>query len=367
MNIKKLLITGGHLSPVLSLIDQLKLNPNWEISVLGRKFGNESSSEASLESKVIPDMGIKFYPINPARLQRKITWAGIKSLLKFPQGVISSYLIISKINPDIILSFGGYVGFYAALVGYFKNIPVVIHEQTTVPGLANRLTARLAKKIAISWEGTNFAQPQKTVLIGNLIRKEIINPDKSKLREFELNSKLPTIFFMGGHQGSHILNQSVIPKLNEYLKIANVIFSTGSIDSYGDFELATKTVDNFDYPGKIHIAKFVTGNALHLTDLVVGRSGANTVTEVAFLGKPAIFIPLPWSAGEEQLKNAMLLNEKGSQILNQRDLNPDSLLTRIKEALKNLPLLTQKANLAKKLVDVRSTEKLINLLNTVSK
>ena len=147
----KIVITGGHLNPALAMIEQLEQSGRWEIYFFGRNTTTEISDDPSAESQIIPSLNIPFYAITTGRMQRKASFAGIKSLLKFPVGFLQSLYLLLKIKPHIILSFGGYLALPVCLSGSVLGISVVTHEQTTVPGIANRIVALIAKKIAVSW------------------------------------------------------------------------------------------------------------------------------------------------------------------------------------------------------------------------
>ncbi len=364
----RIVLTGGHLTPALAVIDELEKDGNWEIHFIGRKHASESSRELAEEVQVIQKRGIRFYFLVPGRLQRKMTVLGIRSLLRIPIGFFQSLILLRKIEPDVVLSFGGYVGFPVTLSAFFLAIPIVIHEQTTVPGLANRLTAQIASKIAVSWQGPANLEQKKVVVTGNPIRSEIFHPNLLLQSQYKLNHKLPTILITGGNQGSHAINIAIIPILPELLNIANVIFLTGSVNIYTDYERAS-SFSTTDQKGNLLVFKYLQPEnfavVLNLADLVVGRSGANTVSELAATGKPAIFIPLPWSSGKEQYKNANLLEKFGSRILPQKKLNPEALIYAIRLAIKNLAALQKQATLAKKLVSPEAARKLVKVIKSV--
>lgn len=368
MNQKRIVITGGHLTPALAVIEKLQQNPNWEIYFLGRKHASESSTNSSVESHIIPQNGIKFYPISAGKLQRKFTLSGFKSFLKIPLGLIQSINLLRKLKPDVVLSFGGYLGLTVSVAAFIQGIPTIIHEQTTLPGLANRISGHFAKKIAISWVNTPFFSSYKTILTGNPIRQEILLPLTKTDNKFPLNSHFPTILITGGNQGSHTINNAVIAKLPDYQKIANIIFQTGNLNLYHDYELAVKSkakssstkiyIQKFFYPGEY-------GEAMKKADLIVGRAGANTVTEIAYLEKPAIFIPLPWSGAGEQMQNAKLLIEFDSQIIDQNNLTPDNLYKTIETKLKSIKTAQKNFRSSKSLVKLDAAEKIAAILDEI--
>ncbi len=161
----KLLIVaggGGHFAPALAVIE--KLPKDWELLVVGRKYVFEGDQSFSLEYQTAKKLNIPFKPLTTGRLQRKFTKYTINSLLKIPVGLAQATAILNGFKPDVVLSFGGYVSVPITLSASILRIPIVIHEQTLEAGVANKLVARFARKICISWEqfGEVFSKRQNS-------------------------------------------------------------------------------------------------------------------------------------------------------------------------------------------------------------
>ncbi|MEK7451076.1 MAG: glycosyltransferase, partial [Patescibacteria group bacterium] len=162
----RVIIIGGHLSPALSIIE--KLPKTDKVLFIGRKYVFEGDQALSLEYKTIQSLKIPFVNLITGRLQRKFTKHTIPSLLKLPYGFMRSILALIKFQPDVVLSFGGYLSFPVVLSAFLLRIPIVIHEQTLEAGLANKILSVFAKKICISWETSRKFFPKgKIVLTGN--------------------------------------------------------------------------------------------------------------------------------------------------------------------------------------------------------
>jgi UDP-N-acetylglucosamine--N-acetylmuramyl-(pentapeptide) pyrophosphoryl-undecaprenol N-acetylglucosamine transferase len=225
----KIIIIGGHLSPALAVIEELK---NEEIYYLGRKHAFEGDKAISLEYEEVSKLGIPFYSINAARLQRKFTSRTIPSLAKFPSGFFQSLKALKQIKPDVVLGFGGYVSLPVVLAAFFLRIPIVIHEQTLEAGFANRMEAKFARKICISWQSSEQYFPkQKTVLTGNPLRGIVLNA-----KPFKEETGLPKIYITGGSSGSHSINLLVEKSLKELLEKFTVVHQTGDARRHADFE-----------------------------------------------------------------------------------------------------------------------------------
>lgn len=343
----KILITGAHFTPAVATIEELK---KMELSVgivyVGRKTTLEGDSAESVESKILPGLGVKFIPLITGRLQRHFNLYTIISVLKIPIGLLQAFYILLSEKPDVILSFGGYVAVPVVTVGWLFSIPIIIHEQTLVSGLANKISALFADKIAVSFPTQN----PKAILTGNPLRKEIIDGVKQH-RHSGVN-----ILITGGNQGSHVINLAVEESLEKLTKIASIIHVTGD-NKFHDFERLEKKQE-----ARYIVRKWIgeeVGEVLAKTDLVICRAGINTLTELAYLGKPALTIPIPYLYQDEQYKNARFFENLGLvKILPQSKLSEKSLMENIKAMIKDIDNLAIKAREAKKAVTPDAAKRL---------
>lgn len=357
----RILITGTHFTPALAVIEKLKkMQPETKIVYVGRKTTMEGFRAESQESKILPAIGVKYKTLITGRLQRSFSVYTIPSLLKIPIGIIQALYIIYAEKPDIILSFGGYVAVPVVFTGWLLSIPIIIHEQTLVSGLANKISSVFADKIALSF-GEN-SNDGRFVYTGNPIRREILEPveklppDLATFFRQAKKEKLPVILVMGGNQGSHIINITLETVLITLTKIARVIHISGD-STFADFE-RLKEVRNERYIVKKWIGLEI-GRVLQDVDLVICRAGANTLTELAFLGKPTLVIPLQQLFQDEQMKNARYFEKVGLvKILPQSKLSEESLLADIKIMIKNLASLNLRAKEAKKVVNKDAASRL---------
>lgn len=347
----KILITGTHFTPAVAVIEELKKMGEVDIVYAGRRTTMEGDNTPSIESKVLPSLGVRFISMIAGRLQRVFTLYTIPSLLKIPIGLIQALYIILSEKPDVILSFGGYVAVPLVFWGWLWSIPIIIHEQTLVSGLANKISAILADKICLSFAPNFSMQNKNLILTGNPLRKEILQP-RNKLalryeRIFKVANKqrLPVLLITGGNQGSHILNLAVEAVLNKLTKVASVIHVTGD-NKFHDFERLEK-LQSDRYLTKKWISD-EWGSVLSKIDLVISRAGINTLTELAYLGRPALVIPIPYLYEDEQNKNARYFQKLGLvKILPQSELFPETLFREISKMLKNLSVLKEAAKEAR--------------------
>lgn len=364
----KILITGSHFTPAQATIRELQKQPEMEIIYVGRKFTLEGDQSPSIESRVLPKMGIKFIPIMTGRLQRSFTIHTIPSLLKIPLGLVQSFLIIWREQPDIVLSFGGYVAVPVVISSWLFSIPIILHEQTLVSGLANSISAKFADKIAVSFAENEQFDEKKVILTGNPLREEIFMEERLASVDFQniINLanqiNLPLILVTGGNQGSHIINKTILESLGVLNKIACVIHQTGD-SNFRDFEKLSEEKNNLKNPERYLAIKWIDGQSMAVilkkADLAVSRAGMNTLLELAYFGVPTLAIPLPYLYKNEQSVNAKFFEKLGLvKILIQSELNEKNLLKDVKNMLGNIHKLKEKAENARSVVIIDAAKRL---------
>ena len=338
----KIVIIGGHLSPALSVIDALPKDA--KILFVGRKYALEGDNALSLEYRTITELKIPFIGLNTGRLQRKLTRFTFFSLIKFPFGIIKSFLILFEFRPDVVMGFGGYVSIPVILCAFILKIPVVVHEQTMEAGLANRIVSRFANKICISWQTSRKYFPKaKIVFTGNPIRRfPILNPAPTGHVSIFRN-RLPIIYVTGRSSGSHAINALVEGILKELLEAYNIIHQAGDAHEYCDFDRLEELRQSLperlrnNYILKKFIDPSEIGDLINSSSLIISRSGMNTITELLYFEKPSLLIPLPFSQNNEQLKNAKFLEKLGlGVVLQQEKLDSRKVLQTIKYMFKNI-------------------------------
>lgn len=333
----KILVTGGHFTPAYAVIEKLKNNN--EIIFVGRKYAFEGENSESLEFKTISELGIKFYDLKTGRFQRRFTKHTIPSLLKVPGGIIKAISLVKKINPDIVLTFGGYIGLPVSLAAYISGVPIVVHEQTQDAGLSNKIISRFAHKVCVSFESSRKYFPQnKVVFTGNPVRQEIFKP----LKSIDIPENLRIIYITGGSTGSHFINDLVLGSLSRLLEKYVVIHQTGDSGVFRDFEKLEKARRSFSFElqKRYILKKFISlseiGWIYKNASIVVARSGINTVCEILALSKLCLLIPLPHGQSEEQLKNANLVKKSVlGDYIEQNKINEDIFLRKINIMLQN--------------------------------
>jgi len=338
---KKILICGGHPTPALAVIDEFKREEKEvDIFFVGRKYAIETERTLSFEYKACQDRSIRFLELRAGRVTRVLSQSSVLNLFRVPLGFFQALSILLNEKPNVIISFGGYLALPIAFWGWVLGKKVITHEQTMCPGRANKIIGRFSEKIFVAFEESlPFFPKSKTKWIGNPVREVVYT--KGKL-SFSLPQTLPVVYVTGGSLGSHSINEHIFSILPQLLGFCSVIHQTGDVKEYGDYETARKLKKNIigDAKGVYipikHVSDSEIGAVYNAASCVVARSGANTFFELVALKKPAILIPLPWSANGEQKAHAQFfVNHTIGKLFDQKSASTE-LLTLIEEMIRSL-------------------------------
>lgn len=315
--------TGGHLYPALKVAQKLK------------DKGSQVQLVGALEAGIleINELGLSHIMLNIKGVRSKNIFLKIKHCWQHLLAVRLSKKIIKEFGPDVIIGFGGYGAFPVVFAGAQLKIPTMIHEQNVQPGLANKILSKFVKKIAISFKESKSKFPSgKTALTGCpcLINGAQINR-RQALADFKLEGNRKTITVMGGSQGSQTINKVFLEALAlmDNKEDIQVIHCTGKHDH--------KTVSGQYAQLNIPHAVFAYSDEMEkiysLSDLIIARAGACTVTEILCAEIYAILIPYPFG-GNHQIHNARVLSNAGlADMITEDQLNADILKSRIEEQL----------------------------------
>lgn len=321
----KIIVTGGgtagHIYPALATVEELKRKePKASFLYIGTKNENEK--------KMVEQAGIPFRGIYTGKFRRywrediKAALQNFTDIFRLIIGFFQSLWIILRFKPDVIFAKGGYVTLPPILAGWCMKVPCLIHESDAQIGLANRISLRFCKKIAISFPPQLFPKlpVSKVIFTGNPIRAEILKGDIYKAQEFfKTSPDLPVILVTGGSQGAHKINQTIALSLDNLLKKCQIIHLTGSRDFKWLNRIRAGLPSQFQK--RYIVCSFLTGrlkDALALACLVVSRAGANILAELSCLGKPLVLIPL----SGHQSKNAQYFaSRKAAYIIKNDQLN----------------------------------------------
>ena len=327
--------TGGHVSPALAVIGAIReIAPASGRQPVFRYVGSENG----IESRLAREAGLSFVGVQTGKLRRSSRPLGVLSranfadLFRLPVGTIQAARAVAGFRPDVVLATGGYVAVPPVIAAFLLRVPILIHEQTVQIGLANRIAARFATRIALTFEGALEELPPKlrsrAFVTGNPVRPAIFAGDREAApARFgfapEEDGRVPCIYVTGGAQGARVLNRAVEEALPDLLTLTRVIHQCGKQPEGTEQDFDRLQARAAALPEALqrryYLTRFVEqdtiGDAFALADLVVGRSGAGTVTEVSAVGKPTVFVPLVPTGGDEQTRNAMRSVDAGAAVI----------------------------------------------------
>ncbi|MGZ8158170.1 MAG: undecaprenyldiphospho-muramoylpentapeptide beta-N-acetylglucosaminyltransferase [Methylobacter sp.] len=334
--------TGGHVFPALAVAQEL-IGKGWQVSWLGTQKG--------LEGRVIPEQGIEIDWLSVAGVRGKGWLSKITAVFLLVKACIQALKILRQRKPDVVLGMGGFVAGPGGLMAKLLGIPLIIHEQNRVPGTTNRLLAGMANQVLEAFPGS-FDKKVNAKFTGNPLRKQFVIPLDPPFSKGEANSPFEKggqggikILVVGGSQGAQVLNEVVPDALAALADVANG--NTVQIKHQTGTAMQKQVESRYKELGvnaEVHAFIEDMVSAYQWADLVICRSGAMTVSEVAAAGVPAIFIPLPNAIDDHQSANARYLADAGAaQILMQKDLNTATLVEHITKVVKQLDVMSKTA------------------------
>ena len=354
--------TGGHTSPGLAVAALLA----------ARRVGYAwIGSSGGIEASRAPEAGIPYHAIPTGKLRRAITWRNLVDLfVNVPAGAAGAFRALGRLRPRVVFATGGYVAVPVMLAAAARRIPIVLHEQTSVPGLANRLGAWLARRVAVTFaESAHHFPPRKVVVTGNPLRPELRGGAPARAAgRFGLDAAVPLVYVTGGAQGAQRINRAVGASLAQLLEHAQIIHQCGDNTTTGD--RAWLEARRAELPPALArryaIAPYVGAELADVyaaAALVVSRAGAGTVNECCQLGLPALYVPLPGTRGDEQTANARIVEHAGGcVILPQATLTPAALAERVEALVADPTRLKEMGERARALAVPDAAERIVALL-----
>ncbi len=302
-------------------------------------------TKKGLESKLIPDSGYAFAAIDVRGLERKLSVNFFKTIFHLISSIFHSRRIVREFKPDLVVGLGGYVCVPVVVVSILNGIPVMLHEQNAIPGLANKLLSRKAEVVAVSLLSSKdfFSGARQVVLTGNPVRPEILQAEKKDYGEFDLDPQRKTVFIFGGSRGAERINRAAIDAYQLFKGADNlqIIHSTGKMNFdnvAGELDKIRSADDKLIYRCYPYLDRI--GHAYSVSDLVVCRAGATTLAEITALGKAAILVPYPYATADHQRKNGEILSRAGAAVLiSDHELDGHRLFREVTKVLSDLRLL----------------------------
>jgi UDP-N-acetylglucosamine--N-acetylmuramyl-(pentapeptide) pyrophosphoryl-undecaprenol N-acetylglucosamine transferase len=344
--------TAGHTSPLLATAEALlRLSPGLAVTALGTPRG--------LETRVVPEAGLPLELVPPVPLPRRPSLELLRVPLRLRAAMTGALEIVDRVRPDVVVGFGGYVSVPAYLAARRRRLPLVVHEGNALPGVANKLGARFTRHVATSFPGTPLRHGQ---YVGLPIRRMIATLDRAALRDearrtFGLDPDRPTLLVTGGSQGARRLNDAVAaarPSLAAAgVQVLHVAGPLGRVD-------AAAAAGEPPYVVVPFVERMDLAYAA--ADLVVCRAGANTVTEVAAVGLPAVFVPLPIGNGEQALNARPVVDAGGGLLVDDAALTAEWVASTVPDLLRNADRLAAMARAATGTIRRDAAERLARMV-----
>ncbi len=299
--------TGGHIYPAVAIANELKKRyPDANFLFVGAKD--------RMEMEKVPQEGYDIKGLWITGIQRKLTLTNLLFPFKLISSLWNANKIINKFNPNVVIGTGGFASGPTLYVAALKNIPTLIQEQNSYPGITNKLLAKKAKAICVAYDGLErFFPKEKIIKTGNPVRQdlfEISNKRKEAQKFFNLDTSKKTLLVLGGSLGARAINNLIESNL-DWLIDQNIqlIWQTG--------KLYIKEYKKYDTRDNIQTHAFLNKMdlAYAASDFIISRAGAGSISELCMVGKPVVFVPSPNVSEDHQTKNAMAIVKKNAAIL----------------------------------------------------
>jgi UDP-N-acetylglucosamine--N-acetylmuramyl-(pentapeptide) pyrophosphoryl-undecaprenol N-acetylglucosamine transferase len=294
--------TGGHLFPAVALGEEMiRERPGIDVLFVGTSTG--------MEAKWLPDSRFNYELFKMHGIRGHSFIERARASAEFLRAIALALALLRRFRPNLVVSAGGYASASMGAAAIITRTPLVLMEQNTRPGLVNRMLSRFAKKICVGFSDSlaHFRSPNVEVT-GNPTRNRY-QPDRSRAEGAPLQ-----ILVLGGSSGAHRLNLGVVGAFKIYGKSVinlNVVHQTGQ----ADVELVRRAYSEMQFTAEVVPFIDDVATAMHRADLIIARSGAMTVTDIALAARPAVFVPYPFHKDMQQLHNARVIEKRGGAII----------------------------------------------------
>lgn len=359
--------TGGHIYPAIAIAK----------TIAGRERDAEIlfvGTEGGLESQLVPREGLDFAAIRVRGFRRKLSADTVKTVIELFKGMADAFRILKEFKPDVVIGTGGYVAGPVLMLAALRGIPTLIHEQNVLPGITNRILARFADKVAVSFKeaAEYFSTPGKIVVTGNPIRKELLGKNREKsIQKLGFRKDLPLVLVFGGSKGSKGLNDAMLEVISllYYERAFQLLHVTGS-DRYDQFMegLAGRGID-LKAESHISVIPYLHDmpDALAAAELVVTSAGAITLAEITAVGVPAILVPKAYATDNHQEYNARALEKNGAAIvILEKELDGKRLYRQIEELLKDKDALRYMRKASRSMGRLDAADRIYRLVKEIA-
>lgn len=274
----------------------------------------------SLESRIVPAAGVRFRALDASGFDRSRPWTLVTSVARIAASTLRAWRWLGAEKPDVVIGFGGYVSLPVAFAAVLRGVPLVLHEQNSVPGIANRALSRSAAAVAVTYEesASFFAHPDRVVLTGNPVRDAVLSSTRDAGRaSLGLPPDALVLLVFGGSRGARHLNTALVGVRDRLLGVADLHIVHVAGKAEGESVRALLYKAGGDGGGRWRVLDYLDdmGSALAASDLVVARAGATSISEITAVGLPAVLVPYPYATDDHQTRNAASLVSHGAALV----------------------------------------------------
>ncbi len=291
-----------------------------------------------LEARLVPEAGVEFFSVPSKGFDRARPWTLVTAGLTVLVSLVRAVALVRRYRPDVVSGFGGYVSLPVGVAALLTRTPLVLAEQNSVPGLANRLLSRWARAVAITYEESrsHLRRPERAVLTGNPVRSAVLSADRSTGRaQLEIPADAVLLLVFGGSRGARHINDTMVALWPSLMDISGlqVVHVAGRIEAASVQERITAIGDGSE---RYHVFEYIEGmgDAIAACDAILARAGATSIAEITAIGRAAVLVPYPYATDDHQTLNARAVAQGGGAIMvADAELDSESFARRLRELL----------------------------------
>ena len=310
--------TGGHLYPGIALAREIKRrDPEAAITFVGTATG--------VEARVVPREGFPLKLIRVAGLKGKSRLDRVRGFGLLPIAAVDAWRVVSQLKPDVVVGVGGFASGPVLMLAALRGYPTMLLEQNALPGITNRLLARVVRAAAVSFDEALSFFPGTGFVAGNPVRPEFFREERDAYERVDSPPRAARVLIFGGSQGAHAINVAMVEAATRLASTGTQLAITHQTGER-DLELVRDAYRRAGLEARVEAFLFEMDREMTDADLVVARAGATTLSELAAAGRPAILVPLPTATDDHQRKNAeVIARAGGAEVIEERELTGERL------------------------------------------
>jgi UDP-N-acetylglucosamine--N-acetylmuramyl-(pentapeptide) pyrophosphoryl-undecaprenol N-acetylglucosamine transferase len=303
--------TAGHVYPALAVAARFSDAPDETLFV---------GTPSGIEARLAPEAGVAFRGLRASGFDRARPWTLFTSTARLAASTMLAAAWLRELKPDVVVGFGGYVSIPVGLAAVLRGVPLVLHEQNSVPGMANRFLSRWAARVGVTYEESarTLAHPERAEVTGNPVRAAVLAADRAAGRALlGVPDDAVVLLVFGGSRGARHLNTALVGLRDRLLAIPDLHVVQVAGPKERDSVKSALELAGGDGGGRWRVLDYISdmGSALAASDLVVARAGATSIAEITALGLPAVLVPYPYATDDHQTTNARAMVEHGAGVL----------------------------------------------------